>query len=89
MTGRPADCVDVSELEPSRADLAGATDLVTEPETVHPDLERFRLYVVTQATMLASGWFAGTASRGRYEALLHSGLLVGICYAVFTVGGLL
>lgn len=71
------------------ADLAAATDLVTEPETVHPELERFRLYVVTQATMLASGWFAGTASRGRYEALLHSGLLVAICYAVFTVGGLL
>jgi len=70
------------------ADLAAATDLVTEPETVHPDLERFRLYVVTQATMLASGWFAGTASRGRYEALLHSGLLVAICYAVFAVGGL-
>jgi len=40
-------------------------------------------------TLLASGWFAGTASRGRYEALLHSGLLVGICYAVFTAGGLL
>ena len=70
-------------------ELAAATDLVTEPETVHPDLERFRLYVVTQATMLASGWFAGTASRGRYEALLHSGLLVATCYAVFTVGGLL
>ena len=71
------------------AGLAGATDLVTEPETVHPDLERFRLYVVTQATMLASGWFAGTASRGRYAALLHSGLLVGLCYVVFTLGGLL
>ena len=71
------------------ADLAAATDLVTEPATVHPELERFRLYVVTQATMLASGWFAGTASRGRYEALLHSGLLVGICYAVFALGGLL
>ncbi len=70
------------------ADLAAATDLVTEPDTVHPDLERFRLYVVTQATMLASGWFAGTASRGRYQALLHSGVLVTICYAVFTVGGL-
>ncbi|WP_050033121.1 type II secretion system F family protein [Halorubrum halophilum] len=70
------------------ADLAGATDLVTEPETVLPDLERFRLYVVTQATMLASGWFAGTASRGRYAALFHSGLLVAICYAVFTTGGL-
>ncbi|EMA61128.1 type II secretion system F family protein [Halorubrum lipolyticum] len=70
------------------ADLAGATDLVTEPETVLPELERFRLYVVTQATMLASGWFAGTASRGRYAALFHSGLLVAICYAVFTAGGL-
>jgi len=70
------------------AGLAGATDLVTEPETVLPELERFRLYAVTQATMLASGWFAGTASRGRYAALFHSGLLVGICYAVFTVGGL-
>jgi len=70
------------------AGLAGATDLVTEPETVLPELERFRLYAVTQATMLASGWFAGTASRGRYAALFHSGLLVAICYAVFTVGGL-
>jgi hypothetical protein len=55
---------------------------------VLPELERFRLYVVTQATMLASGWFAGTASRGRYAALFHSGLLVAICYAVFTAGGL-
>ncbi|WP_460561810.1 type II secretion system F family protein [Halorubrum pallidum] len=71
------------------AELAAATDLVTEPETVHPDLERFRLYVVTQATMLASGWFAGTASRGRYAALLHSGVLVALCHAAFTRGGLL
>ncbi|MFD1570645.1 type II secretion system F family protein [Halorubrum laminariae] len=71
------------------AELAAATDLVTESETVHPDLERFRLYVVTQATVLASGWFAGTASRGRYAALLHSGVLVALCYAAFTLGGLL
>ena len=71
------------------AELAAATDLVTEPETVHPDLERFRLYVVTQATVLASGWFAGTASRGRYAALLHSGVLVALCYVAFTLGGLL
>ncbi|WP_080506159.1 type II secretion system F family protein [Halorubrum sp. BV1] len=71
------------------AEVAAATDFVTEPETVHPDLERFRLYVVTQATVLASGWFAGTASRGRYAALLHSGVLVALCYAAFTLGGLL
>ncbi|WP_418284003.1 type II secretion system F family protein [Halorubrum sp. DTA46] len=70
------------------ADLAATAEFVVEPETVHPELERFRLYVVTQATMLASGWFAGTASRGRYAALLHSGLLVTLCYAVFTLGGL-
>ncbi|EMA65299.1 type II secretion system protein [Halorubrum aidingense JCM 13560] len=69
-------------------ELAAASEFVTEPDTVHPELERFRLYVVTQATMLASGWFAGTASRGRYAALLHSGVLVAICYAVFTAGGL-
>ncbi|WP_435094636.1 type II secretion system F family protein [Halorubrum sp. N11] len=71
------------------ADLAATAEFVVEPETVLPDLERFRLYVVTQATMLASGWFAGTASRGRYAALLHSGLLVAICYGVFTAGGLM
>jgi hypothetical protein len=69
-------------------ELAAASEFVTDPDTVHPELERFRLYVVTQATMLASGWFAGTASRGRYAALLHSGILVAICYAVFTAGGL-
>ncbi|GAA0548038.1 type II secretion system F family protein [Halorubrum ejinorense] len=70
------------------AEIAAASEAVTEPEAVHPELERFRLYVVTQATMLASGWFAGTAARGRYAALLHSGTLVACCYVVFTVGGL-
>jgi hypothetical protein len=30
----------------------------------------------------------GTAARGRYAALLHSGALVACCYVVFTVGGL-
>jgi len=39
--------------------------------------------------MLASGWFAGTASRGFYEALLHSGALVLAAYAVFAGVGLL
>ena len=38
--------------------------------------------------MLASGWFAGTAARGRYAALPHSGTLATCCYVVFTVGGL-
>ncbi|PHQ47173.1 hypothetical protein DJ68_03280, partial [Halorubrum sp. C3] len=70
------------------AEIAAASEAVTEPEGVYPELERFRLYVVTQATVLASGWFAGTAARGRYAALLHSGALVACCYVVFTVGGL-
>ncbi|MDB2239031.1 type II secretion system F family protein [Halorubrum ezzemoulense] len=70
------------------AEFAAASEAVTEPEGVYPELERFRLYVVTQATVLASGWFAGTAARGRYAALLHSGALVACCYVVFTVGGL-
>jgi flagellar protein FlaJ len=38
--------------------------------------------------MLAAGWFAGTASRGRYEALLHSGLLVAVCALVYVGAGL-
>ncbi|QAU13023.1 hypothetical protein EKH57_09985 [Halorubrum sp. BOL3-1] len=70
------------------AEIAAASEAVTEPEGVYPELERFRLYVVTQATVLASGWFAGTAARGKYAALLHSGALVACCYVVFTVGGL-
>ncbi|KAB1192331.1 hypothetical protein GJR96_02285 [Haloferax sp. MBLA0076] len=59
---------------------AGAVDLTRD---------RYRMYVVTQATMLASGWFAGTASRGRYEALLHSAALVTVCYLVYAGGGLI
>jgi hypothetical protein len=39
--------------------------------------------------MLACGWFAGMASRGRYEALLHSAGLVGLGYVVFAGAGLI
>jgi len=59
-----------------------------DPGAVDPERDRARFYLVTQATVLACGWFAGTASRGRYEALLHSGLLVGLTYVVFTGLGL-
>jgi Flp pilus assembly protein TadB len=59
------------------------------PDAVDPARDRFRFYVVTQATMLASGWFAGTASRGRYEALLHSGALTLVCYVVFAGAGMI
>ena len=58
---------------------AGAIDIARD---------QYRVYVVTQATMLAAGWFAGVASRGRYEALLHSGCLVAVCHVVFAGVGL-
>ncbi|MFH5798051.1 type II secretion system F family protein [Haladaptatus sp. CMAA 1911] len=59
-----------------------------DPNAVQPARDRQRFYVVTQATMLACGWFAGYASRGFYEALLHSAALVGIAYFVFAGVGM-
>jgi archaellum biogenesis protein FlaJ (TadC family) len=70
------------------ATVRGTTSNVIQGSAIDLDRERYRLYVVTQATMLASGWFAGTASRGRYEALLHSGALVVVCHAVFAATGM-
>jgi archaellum biogenesis protein FlaJ (TadC family) len=69
--------------------VAGQSAYVLQAGAVDVERERYRIYVVTQATMLASGWFAGTASRGRYEALLHSGLLVTLCWAVFAGAGMI
>jgi len=60
-----------------------------DPEAVDIERDAWRFYLVTQATMLASGWFAGVASRGRYEALLHSSALVVICYVVFAGVGMI
>ncbi|CCQ35566.1 type IV pilus biogenesis complex membrane subunit [Natronomonas moolapensis 8.8.11] len=51
------------------------------------DASGWRFYLVTQATMLACGWFVGVASRGRYEALFHSAALVMICYISFAGAG--
>lgn len=68
--------------------LSGGSGFAFDPTAVDPERDRFRFYVVTQATMLASGWFAGMASRGWYEALLHSGALVTVCYVVFTGAGM-
>ena len=71
------------------ATVRGVGGNVIEGSSIDLDRERYRLYVVTQATMLSSGWFAGTASRGRYEALLHSGALVVVCHAVFAGVGMI
>jgi len=38
--------------------------------------------------MLACGWFAGAANRGRYDALLHSAALVAVAYLVFAGVGM-
>jgi archaellum biogenesis protein FlaJ (TadC family) len=54
-----------------------------DPGAVDLDAMRFRFYVVSQCTLLACGWFAGVANRGRYEGLLHSGLLVLLGYLIF------
>ncbi len=70
------------------AQLSAASDstggIALDPNAVDPPRDRERFYVVAQATVLACGWFAGVASRGWYEALLHSGLLVAITYVLFT-----
>lgn len=63
--------------------------LALNPDAIQPERDRFQFYVVTQSTMLACGWFAGTARRGKYEALLHSALLVGAAYAVFSGAGMI
>ncbi len=55
-----------------------------DPEAVDPARDQQRFYLIAQATVVACGWFAGFASRGKYEALLHSGVLVLITYLVFT-----
>jgi len=70
--------------------VAGADSGMTiSPDAVDPARDRWRFYVVTQATLLACGWFAGTASRGRYEALLHSAALVAVGYVVFAGAGMI
>jgi len=62
---------------------------VIDPTAIDPARDRYRFYLVTQATMLACGWFAGYASRGKYEALFHSAALVGIAAVTFVGVGAL
>ncbi len=68
--------------------LSSSGGLALNAGAVQPDRARERFELVTQATAIASGWFAGVADRGRYAALLHSGLLVSIATVAFVgVGG--
>ncbi|WP_144902577.1 type II secretion system F family protein [Halobellus captivus] len=68
--------------------MSELSGVAVDPGAVDLARDQYRVYVTTQATMLASGWFAGVASRGQYEALLHSGCLVAVCHVVFTGMGL-
>jgi flagellar protein FlaJ len=68
--------------------LSDSSGVVLVSDAIDLERDRFRMYVVTQATVLASGWFAGVASRDRYEAFLHSGALVVACYLVYRGVGL-
>ena len=67
----------------------GSSGMMLAPDAVDPARDSYRFYVVTQATMLACGWFSGVASRGRYEALLHSSALVLLAYFVFAGAGII
>jgi archaellum biogenesis protein FlaJ (TadC family) len=69
--------------------VAGSQAMTLDPQAIDPARDQYRFYMVTQATMLACGWFAGTASRGYFEALLHSSALVTIAYVVFAGVGMI
>ena len=72
----------------SFSQLAGVSDassrMAFDPQAVEPARDQQRFYLIAQATVIACGWFAGVASRGTYEALGHSGVLVVVTYVVFT-----
>ena len=68
--------------------MSELSGVAVDPGAVDLARDQYRVYVTTQATMLAAGWFAGVASRGQYEALLHSGSLVAVCHIVFAGMGL-
>jgi archaellum biogenesis protein FlaJ (TadC family) len=64
-----------------------AATTALDPTAVDRARDGRRFYWVAQSTMLACGWFAGTAARGRYEALLHSAALALVCHVAFAAAG--
>ena len=68
--------------------MPGSAGFALDPDAIQPERERFRFAVVAVATSIAAGWFAGMASRGPYDALLHSSLLGALAAAVFAGVGL-
>lgn len=68
--------------------MPGSTGFALDPNAIDPERDRFRFAVVAGATSIAAGWFAGMASRGPYDALLHSALLGALTALVFAGVGL-
>ena len=68
--------------------MPGSAGFALDPDAIQLERERFRFAVVAVATSIAAGWFAGMASRGPYDALLHSSLLGALAAAVFAGVGL-
>jgi archaellum biogenesis protein FlaJ (TadC family) len=66
-----------------------AATTALDPDAVDRAREGRRFYWVAQATVLACGWFAGTAARGRYEALLHAAALALVCHVAFAAAGVI
>ena len=71
----------------ARVSTAIDIEPVTQSDAIGSGAGTRQLYVVTQATVLACGWFAGVAARGRYTALLHSSMLAVTCYLAFVGAG--
>ncbi|MFB6135008.1 MAG: hypothetical protein ABEJ55_08475 [Halanaeroarchaeum sp.] len=65
----------------------GASETMVIPGVGKADLPPF--YLLTQATMLTSGWFTGVAGRGAYEGLLHSSALGLVAVLAFGGAGLI
>lgn len=68
--------------------MPGSAGFALDPNAIQPGRERFRFAVVAGATAVAAGWFAGMASRGPYDALLHSSLLGALTAGIFAGVGL-
>ncbi|MEF8800769.1 MAG: type II secretion system F family protein [Halolamina sp.] len=68
--------------------MPGSTGFALDPNAVDPERDRFRFAVVAGATAIAAGWFAGMASRGPYDAVLHSSLLGALVALVFAGVGM-
>lgn len=82
--------VNLMVLESASGPTTGpVSGVVLEATSLRAAGPRPLFYWLTQASMLAAGWFAGSAGRGVYEALLHSGGLVAITFVVFRLTGLI